>query len=407
MITKKATVLLLVVVLLLTPVLVSCIPGGVQAARGWAGTAFHDGIVYAGTGDGRVVAIDVATRSHSWYYPTTVPSGGGMSCGPAAAPAAIYTTPLVDGDLVYVGTYSGRVMALNTVARSQGLHFPQRGHGEWEWDCPKNNAASNAIVADLRMRADAIYVSSSNGRVYSLDKSFGDLIWESEVLDRKHGKLWTSPWVENGTVYVSTLDGHIYALSTETGQLRTEPPFAGWPFRAETGFASSPVLDNGIVYVGSFGNSLYAIGVGESELLWEFAGDKWFWADPLVSEGIVYAGCLDGRLYAVRAETGEELWHFETMDAKGRRVPIVSSPVMMGGLLVVVDEAGTVYVFDPAEDLASQAEPWRVISIGVDVRSSFCAHEGVVYIRGEDNWLYAVDIDSGEVSWRLSLTAEA
>lgn len=407
MITKKATVLLLVVVLLLTPVLVSCIPGGVQAARGWAGTAFHDGIVYAGTGDGRVVAIDVATRSHSWYYPTTVPSGGGMSCGPAAAPAAIYTTPLVDGDLVYVGTYSGRVMALNTVARSQGLHFPQRGHGEWEWDCPKNNAASNAIVADLRMRADAIYVSSSNGRVYSLDKSFGDLIWESEVLDRKHGKLWTSPWVEDETVYVSTLDGHIHALSTETGQVRTDPPFAGWPFRSETGFASSPVLDNGIVYVGSFGNNLHAIVVGESELLWEFAGDKWFWADPLVSEGIVYAGCLDGRLYAVRAETGEELWHFETMDARGRRVPIVSSPVMMGGLLVVVDEAGTVYVFDPAEDLASQAEPWRVISIGADVRSSFCAHEGVVYIRGEDNWLYAVDIDSGEVSWRLSLTAEA
>jgi eukaryotic-like serine/threonine-protein kinase len=406
MTTKQAALALLVVILLFTPALASCVPGGVQAARGWAGTAYHDGIVYAGTGDGRVMAVDVATQSLSWYYPATVPSSGGMSCGPAPVSAAIYTTPLVDGDLVYTGTYSGRVLALNTVARSQGLHFPQRGYGEWEWDCPKNGAASNAIVADLRIGEDAIYVSSSNGRVYSLDKGFGDLIWESEVLDSKHRKLWTSPWVEDGTVYVSTFDGHIHALSTETGKPRTEPPFADWPFRSETGFASSPVLEGGVVYAGSFGNNLYAIPVGESELLWEFAGGKWFWADPLVSGGVVYAGCLDGKVYAVGAATGEEQWHFETTDARGRRVPIVSSPVMMDDLLVIVDEAGTVYVFDLAEDLANRAEPLRVISIGANVRSSFCAHEGVVYIRGEDNWLHAVGIDKGEVSWRLPLTIE-
>jgi outer membrane protein assembly factor BamB len=48
----------------------------------------------------------------------------------------------------------------------------------------------------------------------------------------------------------------------------------------------------------------------------------------------------------------------------------------------------------------------KAISIGADVRSSFCAQEGLVYIRGEDNQLYVVDINMGGVSWKVNLTIE-
>jgi len=381
---KQPKILLLVLIALLPLVLVSCIPGGASIAGGWAGTAFRDGIIYVGTRDGRVVAINSSTQSQQWDY---------------AVNSAIYTTPIVDSDLVYVGTYSGKVLALNTLARSQNLTFPQQRYGEWEWDCPIDNAKSNAIVADLLVSNDTIYASSSNGRVYSLDKEFGDQNWASKMLDERQQKLWTSPVIHGNALYVSTLDGHIYALSVETGVS------LNWSFESVAGFASSPVIYEDAIYVGSFARRLYAIEIGSNVSMWTFPQEKpagnWFWASPMVNEGIVYAGCLDGKFYAIEAKTGEKLWEFDAGS------PIVSSPVLMDNLLIVVDESGTVYVFDLSAELGDEAVPLKTISIGAAVRSLFCAQEGLVYIRGEDNQLYVVDIDKGEVSWKVSLTTKA
>ncbi len=394
---KQRKILFLVVIALLPLILVSCY-GTTQPTRGWSGTAFNDGIIYAGTRDGKVVAVNSSSQGILWSYIVTTTTSSGMSCGPTTAPTAIYTPPIVDGDLVYIGTYSGQVLALSMLARSQNLTFPQQRYGEWEWDCPIDNARSNAIVADLLVSDDAIYVSSSNGRVYSLDKEFGDQNWESKVLDEKHRKLWTSPLIQGNTLYVSTYDGHIYSLSSETGEL------SEWSFESEAGFASSPVIYEDTIFLGSFDRYLYAIKIGSNVSMWKFPEEEpagnWFWASPIVNEGIVYAGCLDGKFYAIEAETGVKVWEF---DAES---PIVSSPILMDNLLIVTDESGTVHVFDLSIEIGDEAAPLKVIPIGADVRSSFCAHDGLVYIRGEDNWMYVVDIDREEVSWKVSLTIE-
>jgi outer membrane protein assembly factor BamB len=382
---KQPKTLFLVAIALLPLVLVSCssIFGGAPVSRGWAGTAFRDGIIYAGSRDGRVVAINSSTQSPQWDY--------------AFTSTAIYTTPIVDGDLVYVGTYSGKVLALNTLARSQNLTFPQARYGEWKWDCPIDNAKSNAIVADLAISEDALYVASSNGRVYSLDKGSGDENWKREDIPVLAEKLWTSPVIQGDTLYVSTFDGHIYALSVETGEL------LDWSFESEAGFASSPVIYEDTIYVGSFDNKLCAIRIGGSEPLWEFPGGKWFWAAPVVGNGTLYAGCLDGKLYAIEAETGEKVWEFDV------KSPIVSSPVLMDNLLIVANEAGNVYVINPETgegERIRNPENDNKPTINAQIKASLCAHEGLVYIRGEDNWIYVADIDKGELSWKVSLTIE-
>jgi outer membrane protein assembly factor BamB len=384
---KQPKILFLVVIALSALLLVSCIPGTAQPMGGWSGAIVHDGIIYVGTRDGRVVAINSSTQSQQWDY--TVNS-------------AIYTTPIVDGDLVYVSTYSGQVLALSTLARSQNLTFPQQRYGEWKWDCPIDNAKNNAIVADLLVSEDTIYVSSSNGRVYSLDKGFGDLNWESKVLDEKHVKLWTSPVIVGDTLYVSTFDGHIHALSAETGEL------LDWSFESQAGFASSPVIYEDAIYVGSFDRHLYAVKIGSDVPMWKFPQEEpagnWFWASPIVNEGIVYAGCLDGKLYAIEAKTGGKLWEFDAGN------PIVSSPVLMDNLLIVAAESGNVYVINPETGDGERIENpdnGNKPTISAQIRASLCAHDGLVYIRDENsknNQLYVVDIDKGEVSWNFSLT---
>jgi outer membrane protein assembly factor BamB len=368
---KQPKILFLIIIALLSLMFASCISGRTQLARGWSGTTVHDGIVYVGTVDGRVVAVNSSTQSQQWSYSTD-------------PPAAIYTTALVNGDLVYIGTYSGQVYALTIIEGTDRWVYPRSG-------------SIGSIVGSPVIANETIYVSSSDGMLYALDIKYGDFKWKSEPLANK---LWTSPTVMGDTLYVSTFDGNIYALSVETGTL------LDWAFESEAGFASTPVIYEDIIYVGSFDRHLYAVKIGSDTPMWTFPqekpADNWFWASPIVNEGIVYAGCLDGRVYTLDAKTGEELWEFDAGD------PIVSSPVLMDNLLIVVDESGTVYVFDLSTVLEDEAVPLKAISIGddVDVKSSFCAQEGLVYIRDEDNWIHVVDIDKGEVSWKVSLTIE-
>jgi outer membrane protein assembly factor BamB len=378
---KQPKILFFVIIALLPLVLVSCsLLGGAPVSGGWAGAAFHDGIIYVGTRDGRVVAINASSREQQWSWPDTDTSR-----------SLIYTTPIVDGDLVYVGTYSGQVYALTIDRGSERWVYPRTG-------------SMGAIVGNPVIANETMYVSSSDGRVYALDTTYGDLRWKSEPLP---DKLWTSPVVVGDTLYVSTLDGHIYDLSLETGEL------LGWSFSAEAGFASSPVVYEDHIYVGSFDRYLYSIEIGSNVSTWKFPQQKpagnWFWASPLVNEGTVYAGCLDGRLYAINATTGKEIWSYMTKDQENKPSPIASSPVLMDNLLIVANEAGNVYVVNPETgdgDRIKNPENDNKPTINARIRAPLFAHEDLVYIRDEDKRLYVVDIDKREVSWDFLLTTE-
>ncbi len=380
---KQAKLAFLVVAVVIASVLISCVPGGAQPAGGWAGTAFDGGIVYAGTTDGRVVAVNGSSRNLEWSYAVTMPSGG-ISCGQSTVSAGIYSTPRLEDDLVYFGTYGsqgGKVYALTS----------DRGVERWVY--PRSGSIGGIVGSSVATN-ETIYMSGSDGMVYALDLRHGDFKASSEVLDQKHRKLWTSPYIYGDTVYVSTLDGHIYALSAETLEL------LGWSFESQAGFASSPVIYDDTIYAGSFDNNLYAVKVGDDEPLWTFPGDDWFWAAPVVNEGVVYAGCLDGKLYAIEGTTGNKVGEYDAGS------PIVSAPVLTESLLIVADESGTVYIFDLGGEPGNLGVPLDTIPIDADVRSSFYAHEGLIYIRGDDNVIYVVDIDEGWIIWEFDLTIE-
>jgi outer membrane protein assembly factor BamB len=370
-------------------VLASCAPGGTQPTQGWSGAAYQDGILYVGSMDGKIVAVNTSAQSEEWSYAITMLSGG-FSCGSSSQGVVLYGTPVVAKNLVYIGAYNGEVLAMNSSARSQNLPFPCRGEGEWDYN------VAGAIVGSPVVVGDTTYVGSSDGRVYALTTS-GDLKWRSKPLS---DRLWTSPsaTVEGDTVYVSTFDGYIYALPTKGASLAkdVEPSRI---FKADAGFASSPVVYENSIFVGSFDYNLYAVKIGYDEPMWKFHGGKWFWATPLVRDGVVYAGCLDGKIYAIDAISGEELWEFNTGSS------IVASPIFVDDLLVVASEnsedgkGGKIYAFDVNATPEDRVLiPLKTIPLDAQIWAPLCAHDGIVYVRAQDNCLYTVDIDQGRVA---------
>jgi outer membrane protein assembly factor BamB len=378
--------------------LCSCIPSAGEA-EGWPGVSSHNGLLYTAAGDGSVMALNSSARldglafpslaDGEWYFRIEVPGGGGVSCGPSSVAAAFYGAPVVGEDLVYVGTYSGDVLAMSPSARSQNLTFPQRGSDEWVCPLPGN------IVGQPVIDGNTLYVPSSDGRVYGLDAIYGDVRWKSGPLD---DKLWTGPAIEGDTIYVSTFEDYVYGLPTEGASLGNDVE-PSWAFKGDAGFVSSPVLRDDMVFVGSFDRNVYGVRVGESEATWKFAGGNWFWAAPVIDEGVVYAGCFDGKIYALDAETGDELWEFDTASQ------IVASPVLVGDLLVVACDSGEVYILrtDTVVDERLASGP---VSVDAPIRGSICAQEGTAYVRAQNDRLYALDVERGRIIWEFALTTE-
>lgn len=370
---------------------------------GFSGVNCNEGILYIGTTDGRIVAVNPASRvageefpstDGEWAYSPIIPSTG-WSCSGSSAPVSIYGTPVVINGLVCIGIYNGKVFMIDPSARISNLPFPQLRDGEWAY--PRSDELIAPIVGSPAVLSNAVYICSSDSRVYALDSRYGDELWKSEPLD---DKLWVTPIIKDNTLYVSTFNGQIIALSTTDGNLLP------WSFKAETGFVSSSVIYEDIIIAGTFDRNLYAIRIGEDTPLWKFHAGNWFWATPLVEEGIVYAGCLDGKVYALDALTGDKKWEFDTGDS------VVAAPIMANDLLVVASESGNIFLVDKLTGIGKRVRGLEdlgntsVSTTGSLIRSSLCYSEGIVYVHTQNDVLFAIDIDLADISWRYSLEQE-
>jgi outer membrane protein assembly factor BamB len=387
---KKNILNLTVCLVILSLVAVGCAGPTFQ---GWSGFAASDNVVYFGGIDGRVFAINPEARSQNLNFPSenewvfTVPRAGtpGTICGPACAPASptqsIYATPVVIGDLVCVGTYSGqtgRVVAINRLSPSYTDGVPQRSKGEWTY--PGGGSGSlGAIVGTPVVVDNTIYVGTSDGNLYALDAVYGEKKWEFNT----GGKIWTSPVVEGGVIYISNYEKKLFAVSMDNGSQI-------WSTELPSSIASSPSVSADTIFVGTFDNRLYALDRTNGSVKWDFHGGNWFWSTPVVKGSTVYAGCLDNRVYAINAGTGEEEWQFVA------EAPVVSTPVLTDGLIAVASEAGDIDVLN-----SDNGDLVRTIDIGSTVKAPLLFDGGMVYVHAGNFCVYAVDVETGQKVWEF------
>ena len=185
--------------------------------------AVVDGTVFVSSGDGNLYAIDAAEGTEVWH--AEVPGGNSYSsptvvdavvyCGSSAIDDAtvhaydaanganvwsvkpgdaVYSSPAVDGDTVYVGSIDNRVYALNAT----------NGDERWSYQ------TDGKVYADPAVVGDAVYVGSYDDNVYALDATTGDEHWSFKT----GHSVDAGAAVVDGTVYVGSVDGSVYALSS-------------------------------------------------------------------------------------------------------------------------------------------------------------------------------------------------
>lgn len=369
----------------------ACIPGGGGVCGGtpqggWSSLVAADGILYMGSMQGEILAINPISRSAGysfpqesegeWRFPLAGGAGGGfLTCAPVAT-VSLYGSPVVADGVVYVGTGTGKVYALNATA----------GYDIWEFP---RDAYIGSIVGSLVLDRGILYVGSCDGKLYAIDIETRRLAWDSPFATG--GEIWATPLVHDGVVYFGSLDHKIYALDADTGEPVWESPF-------ETGgaIAATPLFYNNTLYIGSFDRRFYAIDASTGkakEGFTPFQADNWFWGKAVVYNDTIIAGCLDHRVYALSAENGTKVWDYETGG------PIRGDPALCGDLVIFGAEDGTVY----ALEAGSGAERWRrALEPATQIRASLYAEDGVVYVHAANQKLYALEIENGTVLWSFA-----
>ena len=303
--------------------------------------AVSDGVIYFGSYDYNVYALDAATGKVKWQFAT----GSNVASSPA----------VVNG-IAYIGSFDHNVYALDAMT----------GKEKWRFTTGGGVYSSPAVSGGI------VYIASWDGKIYAIDAVTGKERWQFVTGRVEPSMFLPSPTVSGGVVYVASFDGNVYALDAVTGKEK-------WRFAQNWILETSPAVSGGIVYVG-LGNNLSAIDAVTGKERWRFALDGTIiMSSPAVSGGVVYVGSFDHNVYAIDAGTGKEKWRFAT------GYVIMSSPAVSGGVVYVGSNDGNIY----ALDAATGKEKWR-FATGNSVESSPAVSGGVVYVGSDDNSVYAI-----------------
>ena len=254
---------------------------------------------------------NVAQLGLAWHYKLDVDRG-------------VEATPLViDGRMYTTGAYS-IVYALDAAS----------GRLLWKYDPKVPRERAGAGCCDVVNRGvaawgDKVYVGTFDGRLVALDMRSGRKVWEVDTLiDRSRSYTITgAPRVVKGRVVIGNggadmtgVRGYVSAYDAKSGKL-------AWRFYTVPGDPSKPPEDAAMAMARKtwFGDNYWKAGGGgtvwdsmaydaELNLLYIGVGNGYYWNYNLRSEGRGDNLFLSS-IVALDADTGRYVWHYQTTPA--------------------------------------------------------------------------------------------
>jgi outer membrane protein assembly factor BamB len=165
-------------------------------------------------------------------------SGKEVSEVPLGEGAYLIASPAVLGDILYVGTHDGRVVAVDW--RKQKI--------VWTYTDPNHalEYRSSCAVTDK-----FVILGGYDKELHCLDRATGNQVWNFKT----RARIESSPVVVGERVYFGSGDGNLYAVSLSGGKLL-------WKYRCGHSITASPAVGEHCLVIGSDvqGGSVYCFG---------------------------------------------------------------------------------------------------------------------------------------------------
>jgi eukaryotic-like serine/threonine-protein kinase len=203
------------------------------------------------------------------------------------------------------------------------------------------------------------------------------------------------PVIEGGTVYVGTSDGSVFAIDEEGGSQR-------WRARTDGPVVAPPAASGGRVFAASVlgtdtPSHLYAWDAETGKLSWDVSQRQGAVGTSAVTAagGRVYVG-MDGLVQAFDASSGDSIWLRSGSPSGGATFSPVSTPVVEGDDLYVLDAGGHLTKLRASDG----TRVWDFLFETNSTRSSALVAGDVVYAGLDDGSIGAVSDQTGNQIWR-------
>jgi outer membrane protein assembly factor BamB len=277
------------------------------------GPAVDNGIVFAASHKGELLAIALDTGHHIWTKKLKIP----ISAGPGAG-----------SGMVVVGSSKGAVVALDGAT------------GRELWRVRVNSELLSAPAISDKV----VVMRSVDGRLHGLDAHNGKELWSVEQQVPRLSLRGTAIPIIAKDVAISGFDnGKVMAVSLNTGDTVWDTALASPHGRTELDRLVD--IDSAVRAVGE---NVFAAGFqGRTAMLAVDSGQVWWAHDMSSYRGLavdadnLYVTQSDGIVVALRQRDGSELWRNQKL--KLRRL---STPVLTSTAVVIADYQGYVHWLD-------------------------------------------------------------
>jgi outer membrane protein assembly factor BamB len=231
-------------------------------------------------------------------------------------------------------------------------------------------------------------------------------LWSREAGKGTAGRrLALAPALSGGRLFVADGRGRVIALSPTDGRTLWE---------RETGLPLSggPGTDGTRLVIGSTSGEMIALAAADGAELWRAPIDGEVLSVPRIADDLVVIHTLDDSVYGLELATGAERWRYSypppVLTLRGS-----SSPAIVGGSAIVGLSAGRLVNLE----LASGVPLWEVtvsppsgrseLERIADIDADPIVVGDTVFVAAYNGDLAAVDVASGSVLWRRTLSAHA
>jgi outer membrane protein assembly factor BamB len=277
------------------------------------GPAVDNGVVFAASHKGELVAVSLDTGRQVWLKKLKMP----LSAGPAAALG-----------MVIVGSSKGAVVAFDGAT----------GHELWR------TRVNSELLSSPAISDKVVVMRSVDGRLHGFDTHTGKLLWSVEQqVPRLSLRGIATPIIAKDVAVSGFDNGKVMAVNLNTGDTVWDTALASPHGRTELDRLVD--IDSAVRAVG---DNVFATGYqGRTAMLALDSGQIW-WAHDMssyrglaVDDENLFVTQSDGVVVALRQRDGSELWRNEKLKRRGLSTPAVTSTA-----IVIADYQGYLHWLD-------------------------------------------------------------
>ena len=287
--------------------------------------AVVDGVLYASSTDGKLLAVDATSGKTLWSKSSR--THGWFGWGDKKRADVLYAGgPAVGGDLLVVGTLDGHVYGVGA----------KDGGPRWDVELSSQVLATPVIVDDLAV------VRTGDGRVYGLDVADGSRRWVYDqgtvplLSLRGNGTLLAA----NGVLFFGSDDGKLVALRLDNGSKLWEQKLSSDEGRTEIERLNDAdgaiLLDGATLYGAAYHGNLMAVDGPSGRPLWSRPFSTF--GSLAVSGNAIFAVNDESQVWAFDKSGGADMWKNDALEHRW-----VTSPAVQGNYVVVGDMEGYVH----------------------------------------------------------------